>query len=75
MAKVCQGGLEKIPPSFLDGTGRAESCHGDGEDGGALLFAGRCAMEEPNLLLPFDGSLLQSILLQSPQRLFSRAFV
>lgn len=55
MGKVCSGGQEKIPAAFLDGTGRAESCRGDGEDGGALLFAGRSVMEEHNLLFPFDG--------------------
>lgn len=72
---MCSGGQEEISASCLDGTGRAESCCGDGEDRGALLRAGRCEMEEHNLLLPFDGWLLQSILSQSPQRLFSRAFV
>jgi len=41
---------------------------------GVLLRAGRCGMEEHNLLLPCDGWLLQSIHSQSPQRLFSRAF-
>lgn len=57
MGNVCSGGQERLHASCLDGTGRAESCVG---------------IEEHNLLLPFDGWLLQSILLQSS---FPRAFV